>query len=153
MHRANRPSPQLAFPSMRREAEKTERLFSIDIEQSFRDWMTQLGGNPDVMAHAEPVVPDFDRQLDLTSRERECLTLMACGYNKRQVGEFLHIGMETVKQYTKRCNHKLGAKNYGQAVMIAALVGELDLDLLREHLFRAWESGSPATAPGTPIAA
>lgn len=152
MHSANRPPRSLAFPSLRQEVEKTERLFSIDIERSFRDWMTQLGADPDVQAHGEPAQPDFGRDLDLTSRERECLTLMACGYTKRQVGEHLHIGMETVKQYTKRCNQKLGAKNYAQAAFIAALVGELDLDLLREHLLRAWESPGLA-APGTPIAA
>jgi len=138
---------------MQREREKSQRLFDIDIERSFRDWMAQLGGDPDVMAHGEPTEPDFDRQLDLTQRERECLTLYACGYTKRQVGEHLHISMETVKQYTKRCTHKLGASTTGQAAFIAALVGELDLDLLREHLFRAWESGGPAAAPRTPIAA
>jgi DNA-binding CsgD family transcriptional regulator len=151
MRHAIAPVRHLAFPSLRPEVERTQRLFSIDIEQSFRDWMEQLGGDPDVQAHGEPAVPDFGRELDLTNRERECLTLMACGYNKAQVGEILHIGMETVKQYIKRCNHKLGAKNCGQAALIAAIVGELDIALMREHLFREWESG--LARPRTPIAA
>lgn len=157
MHRANRSPSSLAFPSLRREREQAESLFSIDIEQSFRDWMQQLTGaaDLDVYAHGEPTNPAPARrlQLDLSERERQCLTLMACGYTKEQTGEILFLGMETVKQYTKRCNQKLGTKNVIQASMIAALVGELDVDLMREHLFRAWESGSPAAAPGTPIAA
>jgi DNA-binding CsgD family transcriptional regulator len=153
MRSANAPARDLAFPSLRQEVEKTQRLFAIDIEQSFRDWMSQLGGDPDVHAHGEPISPEFGRDLDLTNRERECLSLMACGYTKRQVGEILFIGMETVKQYTKRVNQKLGAKNVNQAAMIAACVGELDVALMREHLFRAWESGSPTATPGTPIAA
>lgn len=151
MRHANAPARTLAFPSLAGERERSRRLFDIDIEQSFRDWMEQLGADPDVQAHGEPTPPDW-RTLDLSQRERECLTLLACGYSKEEAGAILHISMETVKSHTRRVNQRMGVKSFVHATFIAALVGELDVELLQEHLFRTWESPG-LTAPRRPVAA
>lgn len=148
---------------MRQERKRSQRLFDIDIEQSFRDWMVTMLGEErgeeklrrtmaGLPVRNQPRWSVPEDMLDLSTRERECLTLMACGYTRAEVGGILHLSFETVKQYLDRGRAKMRAQTNAQAAFIAILVGELDHALMREHLFRGWDSPGLAT-PGRPVAA
>lgn len=152
---------ELAFRSQRKERERAIRFFDLDIEQSYRDWMIQMLGEERgaefLRTRIEAMPPGklsfgYTDQLDLSDRERECMTLMACGYTRKQTGDILHLSFETVKQYLDRGRAKMRAKTNTQAAFIAILVGELDHALMREHLFRGWDSPGLAR-PGRPVAA
>ena len=127
------------------------RLFDIDIEASYRDWMISMlgeeGGEEFLRKRMEGIPVQRMRwghteDLALSSRERECITLMACGYTRKEVGDILYLSFETVRQYLDRARMKMRANTNNQAAFIAILVGELDPALMREHLFRGWESSA-----------
>jgi DNA-binding NarL/FixJ family response regulator len=141
-------------------ANGSDGLFDLDIEQSYRDWMLSMLGEERGQEFLRKRLKEIPvgkmrwgqtDDLDLSSRERECLTLMACGYTRKEVGAVLHLSFETVKQYLDRARIKMRANTTTQAAFIAILVGELDHALMGEHLFRHWESG--LARPGRPIAA
>jgi len=135
---------ELNFPTLEREGKRAERNFGIDIEESFRGWMVEMLGS--VAAgkllreglHAT-VRAHTDLTPDLSPREREMLTLAACGYTRTEIAEMLFIGPETVASHLKRAHAKMRTTRQAHAAIIAILVGELDIDLMRKHLFRNWE--------------
>ncbi len=55
----------------------------------------------------------------LTDREHEVLSLIAEGYTDKEIGEKLHLSMNTIKTYIKRIYTKLEVKNRVEAVTLA----------------------------------
>ena len=76
---------------------------------------------------------------ELTEAERRVLSLAAAGYNKPEIAEVLRLSTETIKAHHKHIRAKLGVTTIQHAVTISLLIGEIDVDILREHLFRMWE--------------
>jgi LuxR family transcriptional regulator len=66
-----------------------------------------------------------DTQQKLSAREIEILRWHADGKTASEIGEILHISMETVKFHTKNAVIKLGAANKTAAVARAAALGFL----------------------------
>ena len=58
------------------------------------------------------------RQLGITKRELEILTLIADGLSNREIGDKLFVSENTVKTHSSRLFDKLGAKRRTQAVQI-----------------------------------
>jgi len=135
------------FPTLAVEGERASRLFNIDIEATFRDWMTDMLGpeKAEALIREKREMPRYSTKLgawdgpDLSSRERECISLLACGYQRREIAAELGLGLETVRQYLGRAYFKLRAANGNHAIVLAALVGELDHRLIREHVLRTWD--------------
>ncbi|MFF1410847.1 response regulator [Streptomyces sp. NPDC058289] len=55
----------------------------------------------------------------LTVREREVLTLVACGLNNTEIGESLGLSPLTAKTHVSRIMGKLGARDRAQLVIVA----------------------------------
>ncbi|MFI5867786.1 response regulator [Streptomyces sp. NPDC051546] len=55
----------------------------------------------------------------LTDREREVLTLVACGLNNTEIGETLGLSPLTAKTHVSRIMGKLGARDRAQLVIVA----------------------------------
>lgn len=54
--------------------------------------------------------------LDLTSREREVMTLVAAGLSNRDIAGRLVVSEKTVKNHVHNCYRKLGVTRRGQAI-------------------------------------
>ena len=134
------------FPNLEREAQRAARDFDIDIEASFRGFMLQMLGaegaskilREEVARRAQIAEPELNP--DLSGREREVLTLAACGYTRPEIAKLLIIAPETVASQLTHAHDKLRTKRQAHATLIALLVGELDIDLMRQHLFRNWDA-------------
>lgn len=72
---------------------------------------------------------------ELTPQERQTLDLIALGMDSQQIADRLGVTPKTVRNYTSRIYAKLGARNRGQAIVLA-----------REAGF----GKSPASPTGTP---
>ena len=83
-----------------------ERVFSPEIEHSL--------GQP---AKAPP----------LSTRQLEVVKLAAQGFTNREIGDFLHIGVNSVKDRLKTAFARLGAANRAEAVNIARSAGLIDM--------------------------
>ncbi len=55
------------------------------------------------------------RDHDLTERESEVLALVAGGLSNVEVGQLLHLGVNTVKTHLRNAYRKVGVKNRAQA--------------------------------------
>lgn len=137
MSTGRHPRPDRQFPTLHLESKRALRRFGIDIEQSLRLWQEEMVG-PDAAAHLatlEPEASTMELALDpdLSDREREVLTLSACGFTAQQIGGQLYLSVETVKSHHKHIRQKLRANSITKAVVTAILIGELDMALLREH--------------------
>jgi DNA-binding NarL/FixJ family response regulator len=62
-------------------------------------------------------VPEANPQL--THREREILRLLAAGLDDRQIGERLHIAIDTVRAHLRNAMVKLGADKRTHAIAVA----------------------------------
>ena len=71
---------------------------------------------------------ETDGSPNLSTREREVLTLLALGETNQTIAEKLHLAPETVRNYTRSARAKLGARSRSQAIAIAVASGQLDLD-------------------------
>lgn len=67
---------------------------------------------------------------ELSSREREVLTLLALGETNQTIAKKLHLSPETVRNYTRSARLKLGAKSRSHAIALAVAAKELDLEML-----------------------
>lgn len=150
MHKAN--SPPRTFPSLPNERQRAAEIFGIDIEASFNAWMTDMlgEGGPERLRRHLGLTPRVFAEGDLSEREKEVLSLIACGYSRQEVADILFVSIETVKSHMRRIHSKLGVQTAAQAVSMATLVGELKPEVLQEHLFRDLPGFA---APRTPIAA
>ncbi len=59
----------------------------------------------------------------VTDREREVLTLIACGLSNAEIAQALHVTMATAKTHVGRLLAKLGARDRAQLVMVAYETG------------------------------
>ena len=59
------------------------------------------------------------RNIGLTERESELLSLLPTGMTNRELGEHLYISENTVKTQLRHLYAKLDVRNRGQAVAIA----------------------------------
>lgn len=64
----------------------------------------------------------------LTKREREILTLIACGLQGGEMAERLFLSPETIKSHVQNSMGKLGARTRAHAVAIALLTGQISWD-------------------------
>ena len=60
---------------------------------------------------------------DLTTREREVLNLIVCGYNNTEIAERLFLSVSTVKFHVSAILSKLGVSNRIEAVALAIQSG------------------------------
>jgi DNA-binding NarL/FixJ family response regulator len=82
------------------------------------------GGSPMSSQIARKVVQSFRRNegkprgetVELSSREREVLELLAHGYLYKEIGEKLNVSVHTVNTYIRRTYEKLHVRSRGQAV-------------------------------------
>lgn len=61
--------------------------------------------------------------VQITSREKEVLELMAHGHSNQSIGERLSISVKTVEAHRARLFKKLGASNVADAVLLAIRTG------------------------------
>jgi LuxR family quorum sensing-dependent transcriptional regulator len=59
--------------------------------------------------------------VELTERQRECLTWVACGKTDWEISRILGLSERTVQEHLGRCVTKLGASNRTHAVAIGVL--------------------------------
>lgn len=64
-------------------------------------------------------------RLQLTSREREIMTLIASGLQTPEMAERLFVSQETVKSHVQNAMSKLGSRTRAHAVAIALVTGEI----------------------------
>lgn len=69
-----------------------------------------------------------DGPLELTSRERDVLRLLASGMRNTEIGEQMSIASDTVRQYSGQAMRKLGAQTRIHAVAIALQRFQIALD-------------------------
>ena len=77
--------------------------------------------------------PEIEHELDhpvesspLSPRQLEVIKLAAQGFTNREIGEFLHIGVNSVKDRLKNAFARLGAANRTEAVNLARNDGLID---------------------------
>lgn len=66
------------------------------------------------------------RDPGLTSRELEVMQEVAHGHNDREIGERLHIAVDTVKYHLKQVYHKLNVHSRTRAAISLVLLGLID---------------------------
>ena len=59
------------------------------------------------------------RELAISDRESEVLTLLASGHNNQEIGQRLHISINTVKTHLQKVYAKLEVSHRGEAVQKA----------------------------------
>lgn len=62
----------------------------------------------------------------LSSREKEIMTLLALGENNQTIAKKLFLAPETVRHYTRMARIKLGAKSRSHAIALAVATGQID---------------------------
>jgi DNA-binding NarL/FixJ family response regulator len=77
--------------------------------------------DPSKATHS-PSVPRTGLEL-LSGREWEILKLLATGYICSEIGEMLHITVQTINTHIKNTHHKLQVRNRAQAVSLACRSG------------------------------
>jgi putative two-component system response regulator len=85
------------------------------------------------------VAPAAPSQPVLTPREREILTLLACGLNGEQIAGQLFLSWETVRTHIRNAREKLGATTRTHAAMLAFCSGEISPT--RDSIARAARPG------------
>jgi PAS domain S-box-containing protein len=72
-----------------------------------------------------PLVPETEDRQQLTSREREVMTLVASGLHNGDVAERLFVSPETVKSHVHNAMGKLGAHTRAHAVAIGLVTAQI----------------------------
>ncbi len=62
---------------------------------------------------------------ELSHRELEVLTRMACGFSNGEIGQDLHLSQDTVKTYARRLFRRIGARDRAHAVALGYQQGIL----------------------------
>jgi DNA-binding CsgD family transcriptional regulator len=76
-----------------------------------------------------PVVAEESGRLELTEREREVMTLVACGLQSGDIAQRLFLSPETVKSHVHNAMGKLGAHTRAHAVAIALVTGQITWEI------------------------
>lgn len=69
--------------------------------------------------------------IELSRRERQCLSLAAQGKDDWAIGQLLGLSPETVHSYFKRLMHRLGVSTRIQAIIWALQTGQISLEEMR----------------------
>jgi DNA-binding NarL/FixJ family response regulator len=99
-----------------------KRLSRAELLEALHD--VHAGGSPMSSNIARKVVQSFQRPthqpcseaMELSSREREVLELLACGYLYKEIADLLQISGPTVNTYIRRIYEKLHVRSRSQAV-------------------------------------
>ena len=127
-------------PSERAQAEREWEEFLKSGEYSGRRWLVRADGSEAridfaarlaviggrrlaiyVSVRDEPsssALPALTRELPLTNREREVVTLIALGRETGEIAKELHISPETVRTHVRNAMSRLGAHTRAQLVAI-----------------------------------
>lgn len=89
--------------------------YSKEIADRFLKW--QFGREPEI------------GDANLTSRERDLLTLIARGWDNARIAKTLGLAEQTVRNYTSTLYEKLGVHSRAEAIVWARERGFADLDL------------------------
>jgi DNA-binding CsgD family transcriptional regulator len=76
-----------------------------------------------------PVVVEGEGRVQLTDREREVMTLVASGFQSRDVAERLFLSPETIRSHVQNALAKLGARTRAHGVAVALVTGEIAWEL------------------------
>jgi DNA-binding NarL/FixJ family response regulator len=68
---------------------------------------------------SDPFGDDFARRLKLTFREVEIIALVREGLNNEQIGDRIHLSVETIKTHRKNIYFKLGINKVSDLVRFA----------------------------------
>jgi len=68
----------------------------------------------------------YDRMIELTPEEKDCLLYSSCGYQISEIADKLNKKKRTVELYMKNAREKLNAKTTTHAISKAILLGYLD---------------------------
>ncbi len=87
-----------------------------------------LNGQPPLSpAIAQHILDSFhipqQGNIDLTSRESEVLTLLAKGYNRKEIAEMLKLTINTISWYIKQIYQKLDVHSRAEATLEALRMG------------------------------
>jgi DNA-binding NarL/FixJ family response regulator len=106
----------------------TKDIAATDLAQSIRSaaaGVVQL--SPDVtqilLGRSTPAAAVGNSVEELTTREREVLTLVARGLSNREIGKELHLSAGTVKNHVSTILRRLGISDRTQAAVIATQRG------------------------------
>lgn len=80
-----------------------------------------------VMQYLHKLNNNINSDVQLTSREQQCLVLTAQNYSAKQAAEKINVAKRTVEFHLNNLNKKLGVKNKFQAVNKAIELGLVDL--------------------------
>lgn len=69
-------------------------------------------------------------ELELTKREIQCLSLVACGFDDQMIGNEIKISHYTARVHIRNAIKKLGARNKSHAVFLALFYSQLDLEVI-----------------------
>lgn len=81
---------------------------------------------------AERLARELTAPTTLTERQLECLALVALGFNRREIGERLHLSYWTVATHLGYAKDKLGARTLAHAVAIALTTGVLPVEYVKD---------------------
>lgn len=71
----------------------------------------------------------FAAEQNLSPREKQVLTLLACGYNQLQVADKAYLSQHTVNFHVRNILQKLQAVNTTAAVALAVTYGLISIDV------------------------
>lgn len=93
-----------------------------ELARTIEDTQTQIG----IQAVLDKLTPETVAEgPTLSAREIDVLALVALGLSNREIGERLHLELETVKSYLRSAMRKLGAHNRVESVALARGLGHL----------------------------
>lgn len=107
--------------------------FGIDLEQRYRDWVSELTGRygDDLeefieLALRETPVDEVIVGATITPAQRRVLFLLAQGLRREEAAEVLGVSRWTVKEHLEDARDRMGARTITHAVAIAVATGLLN---------------------------
>ena len=98
-----------------------KRTKPADLRAALLDVMS--GGAPMTSEIARHVVASFRRKISgmdpsvsLTAREEETLVLLTKGYSNKEIADYLHLSIETVRSHLKNIYTKMHVRSRAEAV-------------------------------------
>lgn len=75
-----------------------------------------------------------ERVASLSPRERQVVSLAACGYDNMAISQIDGVSVSTVRSQIHSAMTKLGCRTRIQMVMVAMFAGVVDLDMVHREL-------------------
>ena len=102
---------------------KNEELLVKDILLMAQRGHTQRGEMPESVKLASLNTSELQKELKLTARDSEVLTLVVKGYLNKEIADMLEIGLSTVISHRKNLTRKLGVRSVGALTIYAVTHG------------------------------